>query len=394
VTAIDLDGPASGAIVRTQNIFRLLTRIGDVRLLFVDESGVNNRPPRTSMGGFQLAGSVKLLGPQSPTIIERVRNELDPSFLKTNGVEAAPESRAFVRELAAAHDVLWIHNLRVANEIGILKWTGSVLDIDDVPSSIIESQLPLSRGATAKLRLLRQLLLWRRRESRLLARFSAICVCSDADRKRLGGGDRIVVIRNGFVLDSQQKVRQPSIPHRLGLLGNFGHPPNLDGVTWFLNEVWDRILGEAPSTRLRLAGGNLPTTLLPAASNVDALGWVPSVGDEVATWSLGIVPIRFGAGTRVKLAELFGRRCPVVSTPIGAFGYEVVDGEHLLIRERAEDFASACLEMLQSPNAALALADRAHDAYLKNWTWEAQSAAVERAVEAALGSRRAGLSVD
>ena len=65
---------------------------------------------------------------------------------------------------------------------------------------------------------------------------------------------------------------------------------------------------------------------------------------------LTIVPIKVGAGTRVKVAEGFARKCPIVATTIGAFGYDVNNGEEILLADRADDFASACLVLLSNPN--------------------------------------------
>jgi hypothetical protein len=49
------------------------------------------------------------------------------------------------------------------------------------------------------------------------------------------------------------------------------------------------------------------------------------------TWSAMIVPIRVGGGTRVKIAQALSRKCPVVSTSLGAFGYNVIDRGEILI---------------------------------------------------------------
>jgi hypothetical protein len=95
-----------------------------------------------------------------------------------------------------------------------------------------------------------------------------------------------------------------------------------------------------------------------------------SVSDEIASWSAMIVPIRFGGGTRVKIAEAFARRCPVVTTAVGAFGYDVHDGKEVLLADRPEDFASACVRLLRNPQLGEALSETAHKRFLQEWTWD------------------------
>jgi hypothetical protein len=51
------------------------------------------------------------------------------------------------------------------------------------------------------------------------------------------------------------------------------------------------------------------------------------------------VPLRSGAGTRVKILEAFSYGLPVISTTIGAEGLDVTPGADIIIADEAEDFA-------------------------------------------------------
>jgi glycosyltransferase involved in cell wall biosynthesis len=94
-----------------------------------------------------------------------------------------------------------------------------------------------------------------------------------------------------------------------------------------------------------------------------------------------IVPIKVGAGTRVKVAEGFARRCPVVATTIGAFGYDVENGREVLLADRAGDFASACILLLRNPEFGEALSERAHKLFLARWTWDSFESHVGAAIQ-------------
>jgi glycosyltransferase involved in cell wall biosynthesis len=97
-----------------------------------------------------------------------------------------------------------------------------------------------------------------------------------------------------------------------------------------------------------------------------------------------IVPIKVGSGTRVKVAEGFARRCPVVATSIGAFGYDVENGRELLLADRADDFALACIKLLRNPELGEALSERAHKCFLERWTWDSFASTVGKAIQECL----------
>ena len=109
---------------------------------------------------------------------------------------------------------------------------------------------------------------------------------------------------------------------------------------------------------------------------------------EMATWSMTIVPVFVGGGTRVKISNAFSRKCAVVSTPLGAYGYDVSNNRELLLAESAADFAAACVRILRDKCLAEQLANTAWDAFLRNWTWDAAAPHLEQAVRFVLARHR------
>jgi glycosyltransferase involved in cell wall biosynthesis len=157
--------------------------------------------------------------------------------------------------------------------------------------------------------------------------------------------------------------------------------PNKDGAKWFIRDVWPGIKREFPGAQLRLVGRGSEGELTKLGPDITGLGWLADPGDEIASWSAMIVPIQVGAGTRVKVAEGFARRCPVVATTIGAFGYDAENGRELLLADRPADFASACLRLLREPEFGQALAARAHQRFLERWTWDSFESTVGTVVQ-------------
>jgi len=159
-------------------------------------------------------------------------------------------------------------------------------------------------------------------------------------------------------------------------------------MRWFLRVCWPLIKREVPDARLRLVGKDTDGALKPNAPDVEALGFVVDPADEIATWSAMIVPIRHGGGTRVKIADAFSRKCPVVSTHLGAHGYDVEHSRELLLADKPDEFAAACVSLVRDRTTANAMADRAYAAFLEKWTWDAIAPRVWAAAEDALALAR------
>jgi glycosyltransferase involved in cell wall biosynthesis len=274
--------------------------------------------------------------------------------------------------------------LRVANGFGLFRWPRSVLDIDDLPSSLHRTNRAQAANVFDRFRYHRRMMRWRRREKFLLQRFDALCVCSEPDRRELGSADRIFVLPNGFDAPPHLSPRRPAVPPRVGFAGILNYAPNQEGVRWFLQRVWPLVLQVVPQATLRLAGAGSEKEIWRTHPNVEGLGWIAGLESEMATWSLAVVPVFVGGGMRIKIAEAFSRRCPVVSTTLGAHGYDVADGREILLADSAGDFAVKCLRLLADPAGGAALAENARRKFLENWTWDSFANRVAGVVETVL----------
>ena len=61
------------------------------------------------------------------------------------------------------------------------------------------------------------------------------------------------------------------------------------------------------------------------------VGWVPSVRPYIERSRLAVVPFLHGAGVKGKVIQSMMAGTPVVTTPVGAEGLDLVQGEHALI---------------------------------------------------------------
>jgi glycosyltransferase involved in cell wall biosynthesis len=294
---------------------------------------------------------------------------------------ADPADEAWLVEAQKKFDLTWFFKLRTANYLVNAHWKRSVVDVDDLPSMAERSALLQAPNFVARAKSRLRVFELRQHERRLNRRFDVISVCSAQDRVTLGLRDHLHLIPNGVAAPKVAPARNPTSPPRIGFMGLFSYEPNLQGVRWFMQHCWNHVKAQVPGVRLRLVGQDTDGPLCPQDDAVDGLGWVERPEDEVASWAATICPIQFGAGTRVKIADAFSRKCPVVSTRFGALGYEVQHGQELLLADDPREFAQACVSLIRDQAAAQQMAERAYDRFLENWSWEAITPRVLRAAE-------------
>ena len=362
----------SGTELRSLHVAKALNGIGDVTVIVVDGEG---RPEEGSRRDHRLeiGYSVPVVPRPNRQLRHKMAWALNPRRPFPHGCGVDDDAARRIAQTARDFDLTWFCKLRTANMLPQWAWASSVTDIDDVPSTY-ERSLLSTEPVTARPATYARYLSWTRRERLLAERFTRLAVCSEADRRylqKLGVSTPIHIIPNGSDAPTAMPVRHPSTPPRIGFIGIFDYLPNASGVAWFVRECWPLIKREVPDARLRLVGRDSDGPLKPEGPDIDGLGWVENVADEASTWSAMIVPIRAGAGTRGKIAQAFGLKLPVVSTSLGAFGYDATDGDIMYLADSASGFAGACVRTIAEPAAAQSMAERAWSAFLERWTWDA-----------------------
>jgi glycosyltransferase involved in cell wall biosynthesis len=137
---------------------------------------------------------------------------------------------------------------------------------------------------------------------------------------------------------------RPTILH----LGTMFWPPNVTGVLWFAREVLPLIWQQLPGVRFVIVGKAPPPEVqaLAADPRVEVTGYVADPTPYLMEADAFVVPLHAGGGMRVKILDAWLWGVPIVSTPIGAEGIEVRDGENILIADGAPAFAAATLRLL------------------------------------------------
>jgi len=123
-------------------------------------------------------------------------------------------------------------------------------------------------------------------------------------------------------------------------IGGYEHPPNVDAMTWFLDEIMPRVVEANPAIRLHIVGGHLPEALAARANdNVLIDGFVADITPLFNSIRLSIAPLRYGAGVKGKINSSLSYGVPMVATSMAAEGMGLVHEKDILIADDPEAFA-------------------------------------------------------
>ena len=151
---------------------------------------------------------------------------------------------------------------------------------------------------------------------------------------------KTIIVPAGLDIDESKPVSQPKGVN-LFFIGSFDWLPNLQGLYWFLQDVWPKVHSAFPSITLHIAGKKMPEQFHKLSSlNIVAHGEVPSSSEFMDKYTVLVSPLISGSGVRIKIIEAMAIGKVVLSTTVSAEGSGAEDGEHLLIADNADEYIS------------------------------------------------------
>jgi polysaccharide biosynthesis protein PslH len=202
---------------------------------------------------------------------------------------------------------------------------------------------------------------WARYESEHYPQFSSVLTLSEQDALVLRALTPGLVSESmGLPLADGAPFTSVAIPMRIGFAGAFGHRPNIEGLRWFLDQVWPLIKQHIPNATFVVAGRNPPSELLSLSlDEVEFVGYVPDIFEFYSANAVTVIPLVSGGGVKIKTVEAMLAGGAVVSTRIGVEGMGVVAGEQALVEDEAAAFANAVVLLLSDPDLRARIASSA-----------------------------------
>ena len=210
-------------------------------------------------------------------------------------------------------------------------------------------------------------------EIALLNTYDAVVTLSPIDTKKLQeAGVRSRIYTSMAVVNTpQDNMLSTEGWNVLSFVGPDCNLPNIAGIKWFLDNVWERLLQEDSSYRLQIIGHwseNRIAEIMDGHKNVEYLGFVDDLA-SVLRDTIMIVPITIGSGIRMKILESASMGVPFVTTSVGVEGIPVQNGTHGLIADTPSDFFEAILK-LRDDNVRKQLVMNANRLVKENYSLE------------------------
>ena len=201
-----------------------------------------------------------------------------------------------------------------------------------------------------------------------------LCVSQQDQRllRALAPRARVHVVCNGIDLAEYTVCDADAVP-TLVFTGKMDFRSNIDAVLWFVREVLPEVARAVPDVRLLLVGQKPGARLdvLRSDPRITITGAVPQVQPYIAQASVYVAPLLAGGGTRFKLLEAMAMGKAVVSTCLGAEGFEVESGREMVLADAPRDFAQAVIALLRDPVQRCALGVRAREFVARSYDWSA-----------------------
>jgi polysaccharide biosynthesis protein PslH len=142
---------------------------------------------------------------------------------------------------------------------------------------------------------------------------------------------------------------------KIGFIGSLDWLPNIEGMEWFLKEIWCEVVRQNPHISLHIAGRNMPKYWQQHSyPNVEMIGEVSDAHAFINAHDMMLIPLLSGGGMRIKAIEAMWLGKPVITTTVGIEGINGRHGTHFYIADTQADFIKA-IDYFQQKPAQLAL---------------------------------------
>lgn len=163
-------------------------------------------------------------------------------------------------------------------------------------------------------------------------------------------------------------------------VGGFRHPPNVDAVRWFVDEVWPNAHARLPDARFHCIGSDTPPDIeaLAARPGVLVHGHVADIDPYMRGARIAVAPLRYGAGVKGKVNLSMAHGQPVVATACAVEGMHLRDGIDALVADDPHAFADALVRLYEDEALWTTIARNGLDNVARHFSLDAARETVRR----------------
>ncbi len=378
----------SGTRVRSLNLIRQLVQRGWRVSLFSLVPGAGpSAAERAELDALCETVSLETLPPVR-TRYRRVARAIAAGRAFHEAYFFSPQAAAKLHSLldAEAPDAIVAEQLYMYPYVPEALHGRTILDCHNVEVRRLESMTaalwPRPRAIVARL----QLRPVRRFEERAVAAVAGVLAVSQPERRYLDPLARgpVTLVPNG--VDCERWRARSTLPQDPSFLfaGSLNYSANLDAADYLIKRILPHVRAADPV--LTIVGGEPPSKLREAAGRssvrIELAGLVDDTAPVFESSRFMVVPLRFGAGTPLKILEALARGVPVLSTSIGCQGFELAAGQDVLIADEPRQFAASIDRLLEDDELCQALARHGREVAERLYDWRRIGDDLEGALEA------------
>ncbi len=207
-------------------------------------------------------------------------------------------------------------------------------------------------------------------ETAYLSKYDAILALSQIDKERL---KKILpstpIYSSPFSVSDEniQKIDKENFRiEKLIFIGPEAHYPNKDAVLFFLNEVYSLFDFSIP---VHIVGNWSEETKNQLGSNkIIFEGYAENI-NEILKNSIMLVPIRLGGGgLRTKILLAMAQGIPIISTSLGADGFDFKQDEHFTLANTPIEFYKKIKFLFEHKSKAFEIAQNAQNLFIDKYS--------------------------
>lgn len=202
-------------------------------------------------------------------------------------------------------------------------------------------------------------------ESMVSDRVDMLVPISEKDEacfRELGTLTSMLTIPTGLDLAEYPLTEIPGFSS-IFFIGALDWLPNQEGLTWFLDHVFDPLIEELPEIRFHVAGRNAPPGFRKKLvhPNIIFHGEVEDARTFMQSFGIMVAPLLSGSGLRIKILEAMALGRPVVTTSTGIEGIPAENLKSVMLGDDPQSFKCLLLKLIHDPEMSARMVAEARE---------------------------------
>lgn len=166
-------------------------------------------------------------------------------------------------------------------------------------------------------------------------------------KQHFNTNEKVVLISNIHQhIDKSDKFNSFEKRNDLLFVGSFRHDPNSDAVKYLKEDIMPLVWKVIPDLKVNIIGSYITEDIEALASDrFKLLGFVDDLDAVINTTKLFVAPLRFGAGIKGKIGQSLEHSLPLVTTNVGAEGFDFGEQTNVMIANNAEAIAQKVIDL-------------------------------------------------